>query len=60
MDDTIVRIGRRPEQRTTLYKPVPPARRQASYGCAPLTSVVQTPASRQGRLTSHALAAAHS
>ena len=61
MDDIVTAIGRRPEQRTTLYKPAPPARQQASYGCAPLTPVVQTPALRRARLTSDAFAApAHS
>jgi FO synthase len=55
MDDIILDIGRRPQQRTTLYKPAPSTQRQASYGCAPLGPVVQTPALRRARL-----AAAHS
>jgi FO synthase len=51
MDDTIASLGRRPEQRTTLYNPVPMAQRRASYGCPPLSRVIQTPAMRRARLS---------
>jgi FO synthase len=60
MDDIIMGIGRRPEQRTTLYKPAPPIQRQASYGCPPLNPVMQTPALRRARLNSDVIAAARS
>ncbi len=51
MDETIASLARRPEQRTTLYNPVPAPRQRASYGCPPLSPVVQTPAMRRARLS---------
>jgi FO synthase len=60
MDELIAAIGRRAEQRTTLYQPAPPAQQQASYGCGPLTPIVQTPALRRARLSGEApVASAH-
>jgi FO synthase len=50
MDGIISSMGRRPEQRTTLYEPVPESRRQASYGARHLSPVVQTAATRYARL----------
>jgi FO synthase len=50
MDEIISSMGRRPEQRTTLYEPVPESRRQASYGARHLSPVVQTAATRYARL----------
>jgi FO synthase len=50
MDSIIVSLGRRAEQRTTLYKPVPIDLQRASYACAPLSPVSQTPAMRHARL----------
>jgi FO synthase len=43
MEDLIRSIGRAPEQRTTLYGPVPAERRAASLNAAALAPVVQTP-----------------
>ena len=43
MDAVIGAIGRRAEQRTTLYQPVPDRRRAASYAAAALAPVVGTP-----------------
>jgi FO synthase len=51
MDEIASSLGRRAEQRTTLYKPAPAAQQCASYGCAPLSPVIQTPAMRQARLS---------
>jgi FO synthase len=47
MEALIRRIGRRPEQRTTLYRPVDEARRSASFGAPPLAPVVLTPVPRR-------------
>jgi FO synthase len=42
--ETLIRsLGRRPEQRTTLYAPVPEERREASLNAADLAPVVLTP-----------------
>jgi FO synthase len=43
MEDLIRSLGRTPEQRTTLYGPVPAERRTASLNAAPLAPVIQTP-----------------
>jgi FO synthase len=53
MDGIIASIGRSPEQRTTLYQKVGSDRREASYGTVPLTPVLQVPAQRRARLTTH-------
>ena len=42
-------LGREPRQRTTLYADAPAARRAASFGAAPLTEPVNTPARRWER-----------
>lgn len=42
MEALIRSIGRQPEQRTTLYGPVPESRRQAAFEAAELSPVVQT------------------
>jgi FO synthase len=51
MDDIITSLGRKAAQRTTLYELVPESQRRASYEAAPLSAVVQTPASRYAHLT---------
>jgi FO synthase len=51
MDDIIASLGRRAEQRTTLYEPAPESQRRASYEAPPLSAVVQKPATRYARLT---------
>jgi FO synthase len=51
MDEAIASLGRRPEQRTTLYDAAPAAQQRASYGCAPLSPAIQTPATRRARLS---------
>jgi FO synthase len=43
MEDLIRSLGRTPEQRTTLYAPVPEERREASLNAADLAPVVLTP-----------------
>ena len=43
MEDLIRSLGRTPEQRTTLYGPVPAERRSASLNAAALAPVVLTP-----------------
>ena len=43
MEDLISSIGRVPQQRDTLYRPVVGERRSAAFGAAPLAPVVQTP-----------------
>jgi FO synthase len=43
MEAVIRWLGRRFEQRTTLYQQVPKERREASFGAAPLTDMVMTP-----------------
>ncbi len=47
MEALIRRAGRRPEQRTTLYRAVDGERRSASFGAAPLAPVVLTPVPRR-------------
>ncbi|HEY2756082.1 MAG TPA: 5-amino-6-(D-ribitylamino)uracil--L-tyrosine 4-hydroxyphenyl transferase CofH [Pseudolabrys sp.] len=51
MDEIASSLGRRAEQRTTLYRPAPTVQQRASYGCAPLSPVIQTPAMRHARLS---------
>jgi FO synthase len=41
-----VAARRRPEQRTTLYQPVPVERRAASFNAAALSDLVMTPFSK--------------
>ena len=43
MERLILRIGRVPQQRDTLYGPVPAERRRVSFGAAALTPMVMTP-----------------
>ena len=43
MEDLIRSLGRTPEQRTTLYGPVPVERRAASLNAAALAPIVLTP-----------------
>ncbi len=47
MEALIERIGRRPEQRTTLYDTVAPDRRRRSFAAPALAPTVQTPVARQ-------------
>ncbi|MBV9248641.1 MAG: CofH family radical SAM protein, partial [Acetobacteraceae bacterium] len=42
MEALILRIGRNPMQRDTLYRPVSNDRRTASFGAPPLAAIVQT------------------
>lgn len=51
MDTIIQSIDRHAEQRTTLYKPVPEARRKASYDVAPLLPIVQTRARKHANMS---------
>jgi FO synthase len=51
MEALIRQAGRRPEQRTTLYRAVDEERRNASFGAAPLAPVVLTPVPRRGAAT---------
>jgi FO synthase len=50
MESLIRSLGRLPQQRTTLYAPVPDERRRASFCAAPLTDMVQTPFEPRRRL----------
>jgi FO synthase len=47
MEALIRRAGRRPEQRTTLYRAVDEDRRRASFDAPPLAPVVLTPVARR-------------
>jgi FO synthase len=49
MEKLIAAAGRKPAQRTTLYRPAPAERQRASLTAAPLAPAVQTPALRRGR-----------
>jgi FO synthase len=49
MEAVIGAAGRRAEQRTTLYQPVPVERRAASFGAAALSDMVMTPFAARGR-----------
>ncbi len=50
MDAVIASIGRRTEQRTTLYQKVASRRRAASYEAMPLAPVAGTPAACRSHL----------
>ena len=49
MEALIRALGRVPRQRTTLYGDAPAERRAASFGAAPLTEPINTPARRWER-----------
>jgi len=49
MEALILSLGRTPRQRTTLYGDATPERRTASFGAAPLTEPVNTPARKYER-----------
>ena len=49
MEANILRLGRKPLQRTTLYQEVPQERRQAAQSAAPLGDPVNTPARKYER-----------
>jgi len=49
MEGLIRSLGRTPRQRTTLYADAPPARRAASFGAAPLSEPINTPARKYDR-----------
>ena len=55
MEGVIRSLGRRFEQRTTLYQPVAKERREASFGAAPLTDMVLTPFSAKRKHVEHVL-----
>jgi FO synthase len=57
MEQIIRALGRVPRQRTTLYGDAPIERRAASFGAAPLTDPVNTPARRWERHPESAAAA---
>jgi FO synthase len=57
MEQVIRALGRHPRQRTTLYADAPAARQAASFGAAPLTEPVNTPARRWDRHPERAAAA---
>ncbi|MDO9433947.1 5-amino-6-(D-ribitylamino)uracil--L-tyrosine 4-hydroxyphenyl transferase CofH [Hydrogenophaga sp.] len=54
MNALIERAGRVPQQRTTLYGPVPQERVDASHAAAPVSAIVLTPPSRKSRATAGA------
>jgi FO synthase len=47
MEELILALGRRPQQRSTLYREVPEERRTASFGAAPMSDIIVTPFSRR-------------
>ena len=49
MEALITDLGRKPQQRTTLYKPVLVERKKASFSAMPLAPLVNTPARRYER-----------
>ncbi len=57
MEALIRSLGRTPKQRTTLYRDPPPARVAASFGAAPLSEPINTPARKYER-PEHSAAAA--
>jgi FO synthase len=57
MEEVIRGLGRVPRQRTTLYGDAPIERRAASFGTAPLTDPINTPARRWERHPENAAAA---
>jgi FO synthase len=50
MDELIASCGRVPEQRTTLYCPPPPERRELSYTAKELAPIVQAAAGKRARV----------
>jgi FO synthase len=57
MEELVARVGRRPVQRTTLYKKQAPNRVNASFGAAELLPIVNRPFVRK-RSKTHGLEAA--
>jgi len=57
MEQVIRALGREPRQRTTLYVDAPAERRATSFGAAPLTDPINTPARRWERHPERAAAA---
>ncbi len=49
MDDVIRKLGRQPEQRSTLYETPPVQQVARSYHAAPLSDVVNTPVRKSGQ-----------
>ena len=49
MEAVIRSLGRTPRQRTTLYGDAPAERQAASFGAAPLTAPINTPARKYER-----------
>jgi len=49
MEALIRSLGRVPRQRTTLYRDAPASRRAASFGAAPLSEPINTPARKYER-----------
>ena len=58
MEALIRQAGRRPEQRTTLYRAVDEERRSASFDAAPLAPVVLTPVPRRATTPTTSVATA--
>jgi FO synthase len=58
MEALIRSLGRTPRQRTTLYRDPPTDRIAASFGAAPLTEPINTPAHKYERPVQSAAAAA--
>ena len=52
MEELIGSIGRTPCQRTTLYEAAPPERRDSAMRAAPLSDVINMPASKKARIQS--------
>ena len=53
--ETLIRsLGRTPRQRTTLYKEAPASRIAASFGAAPLSDPINTPARKYERASPQA------
>ena len=57
MERLIRSLGRTPKQRTTLYRDPPPDRIAASFGAAPLSEPINTPARKYERADQSAAAA---
>jgi FO synthase len=55
MEAMIRAAGRRPRQRTTLYRAVDAERARRSFDAAPLAPVVQTPVRTRRRTLSHVI-----
>lgn len=58
LEGIITGLGRRPVQRTTLYEPAPAERHAAARDAAPLTEIVNAPATKFARNSEPALTAA--